>query len=118
MPWTWGDAMIRMTDLMRNLLRSALADGTPCLVGTASRDGRPPISTKGSVPVLDAETLCYWQRSLRTAYAHIGENPRVVVYYRNAARASEIPFRGGAIRFHGTARIVRSDPERQRIWDA
>jgi Pyridoxamine 5'-phosphate oxidase len=103
---------------MRNLLRNALADGVPCLVGTVSPDGKPQISPKGSVAVFDDETLCYWERSFRTAYAHIGENPNVVIYYRNFARASEMPFRGGAIRFHGVAGIIKAGSERERIWNA
>ncbi len=110
--------MIKMTDLMRNLLRSALADGTPCLVGTATRDGKPQISPKGSVAVFDDQTLCYWERSFRTAFGHIGENPNVVVYYRNFARTSEIPYRGAAMRFHGSARIVKDGPEREKVWNA
>jgi uncharacterized protein len=110
--------MMKMTDLMRTLLRSALADGTPCLVGTATRDGKPQISPKGSVAVLDDQTLCYWERSLRTAYAHLGENSNVVVYYRNFARTSEIPYRGAAMRFHGRARIVKTGPEREKVWNA
>ncbi len=110
--------MIKMTDLMRNLLRSALADGTPCLVGTATRDGKPQISPKGSVAVLDDQTLCYWERSFRTAFAHLGENPNVVVYYRNFARTSEIPYRGAAMRFHGRARIVKDGAEREKVWSA
>ena len=110
--------MIKMTDLIRNLLRTALADGVPCLVGTVSRDGKPQISPKGSLAVLDDETLCFWERSLRTAYAHIAENPNVVVYFRTFARASEMPYRGAAIRFHGVAKIVKAGPERERIWNA
>ena len=108
--------MIKLTDLMRTLLNKALADGAPCLVGTATRDGKPQISPKGSVAVFDNETLCFWERSMRTAHAHIGENPHVIVYYRNLARAQEMPYRGGAIRFHGRARIVQSGPERERVW--
>jgi hypothetical protein len=38
------------------------------------------------------------------------------VYYRNAARASENPYRSSAIRFRGSARIVRSGPEREQVW--
>ena len=30
------EAMIQMTPLMKDLLEKVLADGTPCLVGTAS----------------------------------------------------------------------------------
>ena len=56
--------MIDMTDEMKNLLNNALADRMTCLVGTASKDGRPQISPKGSVMVFDKGTLAYWERSL------------------------------------------------------
>lgn len=109
--------MINMTDQMRNLLQTALDDGTPCLLGTATKDGRPQISPKGSMAVFDGDTLSYWERSHRTAAANIGENPRVVVFYRNAARSAEIPYRGATIRFHGSARVVAEGPERERAWE-
>ena len=46
----------------------------------------------------------------------LGENPNVVVYYRNPAR-KENPYRAGCIRFHGKARLVTSGPERDKAWD-
>jgi Pyridoxamine 5'-phosphate oxidase len=108
--------VIKISAVMRDLLSKALADGTPCLVGTASKEGHPQISPKGSLAVFDEQTLCYWERSHRSSQAHIEGNAHVVVYYRNAARAKENPYRSSAIRFHGTARIVRSGPERERAW--
>jgi predicted pyridoxine 5'-phosphate oxidase superfamily flavin-nucleotide-binding protein len=108
--------MIKITPVMRDLLDKALEDGTPCLIGTASKDGQPQISPKGSVAVFDDRTLCYWERSHRTSQARIGENPRVVVYYRNTAR-KENPYRASCIRFHGRARIVTGGPERDKAWE-
>ena len=109
--------MIAMTDFMAELLDSALADGTPCLLGTASKTGDPQIGPKGSVARYDGQTLSFWERSFRSTLAHIKENPRVVVYYRNKAREKEMPFRGAALRFHGSARIVDDPAVRQRVWD-
>jgi hypothetical protein len=40
-----------------------------------------------------------------------------VVYYRNAARAKENPYRASCIRFHGKARLVTGGPERDRAWE-
>ena len=97
--------MIKITPVMKDLLDKALADGTPCLIGTASKDGHPQISPKGSVAVYDDHTLCYWERSHRTSQQRIGENPYVTVYYRNPAR-KENPYRASCIRFHGKARLV------------
>jgi predicted pyridoxine 5'-phosphate oxidase superfamily flavin-nucleotide-binding protein len=109
--------VIKLTDQMRSLLNSALSDGTPCLLGTASKDGYPQISPKGSIVVFDDETLCFWERSKRSALKRIEENPHVSVYYRNAARAAEIPYRAGCMRFYGDVRLVESGPQRDKIWD-
>jgi hypothetical protein len=108
--------VIKISPVIRDLLSKALADGTPCLIGTASKDGRSQISPKGSLAVFDEQTLCYWERSHRSSQAHIEHNPHVVVYYRNAARAAENPYRSSAIRFHGTARIICDGAERERAW--
>ena len=107
--------MIKMTPLMKELLDKALADGTPCLVGTASKEGRPQISPKGSVAVFGDDVLSYWERSHRTSPKRIAENPFVTVYYRNPAR-KENPYRAGCIRFHGRARIVSSGPDWEKAW--
>ena len=63
--------MIKLTDTIRKVLGSALKDGTPCLLGTSTKDGHPQISPKGSVVVFDDETLCYWERSNRSALKRI-----------------------------------------------
>jgi predicted pyridoxine 5'-phosphate oxidase superfamily flavin-nucleotide-binding protein len=106
-----------MTELMARLLTTSAADGVPALVGTVSSDGRPQISPKGSVTVYSDDTLCFWERSYRSVERNLVDNPRVVVYYRNQARSKEIPYASAAIRFHGTARIVKDGPERDRAWE-
>ena len=47
--------MIKITPVMKELLDKALADGTPCLIGTADKAGHPQISPKGSVAVYRSE---------------------------------------------------------------
>lgn len=108
--------MVKISATLAALVDAALADGVPCLVGTVSRDGRPQISPKGSVLVLDETTLAYWERSLRGAATNVGANPFVVVYYRNPAKADLLP-RGAAVRFHGTATIHESGPLRDTVWE-
>ena len=109
---------IKMTEVMRRFLEQALEDGAPPLIGTATAGGDPQISPKGTLAVYDEGTLCFWERSYRTSYDAIVENPRVIVYCRNQARAKEVPFRNAALRFRGVARIASDEAARERVWNS
>lgn len=100
--------MIAITGEMKELINNALADKVPCFLGTASRDGRPQISMKGSVIVYDDQTLAYWERARRSALENVSENPHVVVFYRN-------PDKRINLRFHGTATVYESGPIRDEV---
>jgi len=102
--------MISIIGEMRDLVNGALADRVPCFVGTASKDGRPQISIKGSVLVYDDETLAFWERAKRTALKNINENPRTVVFYRN-------PQQRNNWRFHGTATVHESGAIRDAVME-
>jgi len=107
--------MIKLTEQIRDVLNTALADGTPCLVGTSSKDGHPQISPKGSVIVFNDDTLAYWERSNRSSLNRLHENPHVAIFYRNAAKAKD--FRAGVMRFYGDAKVVTSGADRDKVWE-
>ena len=100
--------MINIEDEMRALIDNGLADGFPCMVGTATRDGQPQISIKGSVLVYDQESLAYWERSKRSALENVGENPKVVIFYRNTEKRLNW-------RFYGTTTIHEADAVREDV---
>ena len=100
----------------KDAIDNAPKDGAPCLLGTASADGQPEISPKGSVVVYNAENLAYWERSHRGSAANIADNPRVMIYYRNPQRAETLP-PGAALRFYGTATVVTDDTVRNAIYE-
>jgi hypothetical protein len=102
--------MISITGEMRDRVDSALSDRVPCFVGTASKEGMPQISMKGSVLVYDEGTLAYWERARRTALKNVSENPRTVVFYRN-------PQERISWRFHGTATVHESGPTRDAVME-
>ncbi len=102
--------MISINGEMRDLINNALKDRLTCSLGTASKDGRPQISLKGSVAVYDEETLSYWERSLRSALENVSENPQVVIFYRN-------PDKRINWRFHGTAKVYDSGEIRNKVWE-
>ena len=75
--------MIKMTDEMRDLIDNAIANGTPCILATASKAGEPHMSYRGSVMVFDDASLAYWDRVKRQSLQHIAENPQVCVLFRH-----------------------------------
>ena len=105
---------INMTGDMQ-VIDSSLADGCVCLLGTADANGSPQISPKGSMLVLDATHLAYWERSARSAAENVKANPRVMVYYRNTAKTERLP-KGAVWRFYGTAEVLTGGPERDKVW--
>ena len=121
-----GGIVIYLDDDMRQLIDNALEEGVCCVLGTASREGSPQISMKGSVLVFDRETLAYWERAKRSALENIVDNPRVVIFYRNPAKRINWRFYGaatifeaGAIRENVMNRTVQAeldrDPERAGV---
>lgn len=106
--------MARIPDNIRDIINGALADGTPCLLGTVSADGQPEISPKGSMLVHGDDQLAYWERSKRGAMRNVQANGRVVVYYRNPAHGEQLP-RGAAVRFYGTVTVHADGAERDAV---
>jgi general stress protein 26 len=116
--------MIKMTDEMRQLIDNALANGTPCILATVSKDGQPNTSYRGSMMVFDDEHLAYWDRGKRQSIQDIEESPKVCVMFRHPEKRISWRFYGeasthrdGTLRDQVMARVVQPeldrDPERQ-----
>jgi hypothetical protein len=88
----------------------AYAEGSPCLVATASREGDPDIAFKGSLMIFDRDHLAWWERSHGTTLAHLRENPRVAAIYRSGPRNQ-------LWRFFGRAELYADGDLRQRVMD-
>ncbi len=109
-----------MTDLHARFLAQAFEDEAAPLVGTASKDGDPQVSPKGTVAVFDPETRCaFWERSYRSSFQAIEEGiPKILVYCRNPKRTKELPFPATARCVFAVWRAWRLDEAtRQRVWD-
>jgi len=95
---------VSITGELKELIDSAVADRAPCILGTASDDGQPQMSLKGSVLVYDEGLLPVAQQAKRSAL----ENPQVVIFYRNPARRV-------TWRLHGTATVHESGDVRDEV---
>lgn len=102
--------MITLTEEMREAFASALEDGTPALLATASAACLPDVAFKGSLIVWDEEHLAFWERSHGRTLRNIAENPNVCVLFRNAGRRL-------SWKLFGRARLIRSGELRERIME-
>jgi hypothetical protein len=100
--------MIQLTEEMKELIDNALANGTPCILATASGTGEPGVSYRGSMMAFGDESLAYWDRTKRAGLEHVEANSNVVVMLRH-------PGLGKAWKFHGEAKIYRDGPIREQI---
>ena len=99
-----------MIDLsgLRADIDGALANGTACLVATASARGEPNVSLRGSMMVFDDQHLAYWDRTRARQLEHVSQNPNVVVFYRDSARRV-------AYRIYGQATVHRDGAVREQV---
>jgi hypothetical protein len=101
---------VELTDEMINAINNALTDRAPCLVGTASADGMPDVSYRGSMLAFDAEHLAFWERVKGETLSNIEANPQVVVLYVNREKRHNW-------RFYGEARVLKDGELRERIME-
>lgn len=74
---------------------------TPAFVATASKNGRPNVSPKGSFKVIDDEHVAFAEIASPNTIANIRENPQVEVLVFN-------PDTWGGCRIRGRAEILES----------
>ena len=101
---------IELTDEMAEHVNGARVNNKACLYGTASADGWPSIGFRGSMMVFDKQHLAYWERSKKDGLAHIQENPKVLVWYRD-------PETRKAWKFYGRTSIHEDGDLRDQVWE-
>ena len=117
--------MIDLTEMAEFIDRSG-PDGYVMLVATASKDGSPNLAFKGSVMVWDKDHLAFWERAHGETEAHLNENPKIALVYRNREAGKNwriwgdtTLLRGGEVREGIMARTFEPeldrDPERKGV---
>ena len=85
--------MISLTPEMQDSINNARANGNPCIVATAARNGTPDLGYIGTMLTLSDSTLAYRNRGNNLTLVSPEENPKVIVIYRNAASGVGWKFR-------------------------
>ena len=90
----------------------------PCLVATVLPDGYAQVTPRGSVLVFDDDHLAIWERGKGTTNAQLKDGTKVTVFFRKPAlRESGMLPKGGIVRFYGTAKVHKSGPTYDAVWD-
>ena len=73
--------MAKLSEEVKNIIREV----QPALVATASKDGKPNVSPKGSFSVLDDEHVIFIEGGRLHTLANLRENPQLSAIVYNAA---------------------------------
>jgi len=84
--------MARLTEEMRNLIETQKV----CFVATADRQGRPNVSPKGSIYVVDDETLAFADLYSQKTRENLRSNPHIAVAVADLKALRGYQFRGKA----------------------
>jgi hypothetical protein len=88
-----------------------------CLVGVVQPNGYAQISPRGSTMVYDDDQLALWERGKGSTNKLLQDGTKVTVFLRKPQlRESGILPKGGVARFYGTAKLHRSGPAYDKVW--
>ena len=99
---------IGLTDEMTEAVNRALEDRMPCIVATASVEGMPDLSYRGSVFAYDREHLAFWERAKGETLRNLESNAQAAVFYRNHQTRQNW-------RFYGSVTVLRDGAQREEI---
>ena len=85
------DLMAMLTSEMKAMFEKQLA-----IIATASKDGTPNVGPKGSMYVLDDQTLVYSEGTGEKTLRNLRENPKVAVVVVDRERSDGYQFKGTA----------------------
>lgn len=80
--------------------KTLIGEIRPALVATASKDGKPNVSAKGSFRVLDDDHVAFTNMNSQRTIANLKENPQVSIICLDSNRRS--------CRIWGTAEVLDS----------
>jgi len=88
-----------------------------CLVGSVLPNGFAQVTPRGGTMVYDDEHIALWERGRGSSAAAMQDGSKLTIYFRKPALREEgiLPL-GGIARFFGTAKIYKSGPVYDEVW--
>jgi len=108
--------MVKIPEVLRPHIDTAFLANV-CLVGSVLPNGFAQISPRGSTMVFDERHIALWERGKGSTNENLTDGTPLTVYFRKPQLREEgvLP-KGGIARFYGRARIYRSGPIYDEVW--
>jgi hypothetical protein len=88
------------------------------LIATVLPNGFAQVTARGSTMVFDDEHIALWERGRGSTSASLQDGSKVTVFFRKPElRASGVLPKGGIARLYGTAKIHKSGPIYDKVWE-
>jgi len=89
-----------------------------CLVGSVLPNGFAQVTPRGGTMVFDDEHIALWERGKGSTSANLKDGAALTVYFRKPQLREEgILPKGGIARFYGRAKIHKSGPVYEKVWE-
>ena len=89
-----------------------------CLVGSVLPSGFAQVTPRGGTMVFDDEHIALWERGKGSTSANLQDGTPLTVFFRKPQLREEgILPKGGIARFYGRAKIHKSGPVYEKVWE-
>jgi hypothetical protein len=89
-----------------------------CLVGSVLPSGFAQVTPRGGTMVFDDEHIALWERGKGSTSANLKNGTPLTVFFRKPQLREEgILPKGGIARFYGRAKIHKSGPVYEKVWE-
>jgi hypothetical protein len=113
---TSGGLMTKIPKILQSHINTAFPANV-CLVGSVLPNGFAQMSPRGSTMVFDDTHIGLWERGKGSTTGNLGDGTPLTVFFRKPQLREEgILPKGGIARFYGRARIYKSGPIYEEVW--
>jgi hypothetical protein len=91
--------------------------GNVSLVATVLPNGYAQVTARGSTMVFDDTHLALWERGKGSTTENLHDGSKITVFFRKGELRTTLLPKGGIARFYGTAKIHKSGPIYEKVWE-
>jgi hypothetical protein len=109
--------MAKIPKVLQPHINSAFPENV-CLLASVLPNGYAQVTPRGSTMVFDDEHLATWERGRGSTQGGLTDGAKLTVYFRKPQLRTEgILPRGGIARIYGTAKVHKSGPVYEEVWN-